>query len=264
MTLHNTTSLILETVANAQSLPDPTTVNGRTHVLVNTGTATATWSSTGATPFTENAVNVATITVAAGQFKMLHSNGTRWAVSPVASDTVIPAATVNPANLPLVNGFTSWNYDPIAWQGSGSPVSGAMNVIKLALPAGTVTNLHLLDGGGAGAGITNAHCALYNSAGALLSDSANLTAGWNASNVRTFVLVTPQVVTAGVYYAGFWISAATTPSLIRSTTGTPVNVNTSGATLRAATTTDVGLTTTAPATLGGKTASNFTYWVGAS
>lgn len=78
MPLHNTDSLTIETATAAESLPDPTTVGGRLHELVNTGGVTTVWSSTGATPFTEGGVNVATISVLRGETKQFQSDGTRW------------------------------------------------------------------------------------------------------------------------------------------------------------------------------------------
>ena len=78
MSLHDTDSYIVETATATESLPDPTTVNGRTHLLVNTGTATAVWSSTGATPFQQGGVSVATVSVARGQALQLQSDATQW------------------------------------------------------------------------------------------------------------------------------------------------------------------------------------------
>jgi hypothetical protein len=79
MALQATESYLLE-VDQATTLPDPATVNGRTHQIDNTSTATITITSTGATPFTENGVNVVSITLARGASKLLQSNGTRWVV----------------------------------------------------------------------------------------------------------------------------------------------------------------------------------------
>lgn len=80
MSLHDTDAYTVETATAAESLPDPTTVNGRTHLLVNTGTVTVTWSSTGATPFLQGGVAVATVSLARGQALQVQSDGTRWAV----------------------------------------------------------------------------------------------------------------------------------------------------------------------------------------
>lgn len=78
MPLHDTDSLVIETATAAESLPDPTTVGGRTHDLTNTGLSAAVWSSTGATPFQVDGANVATLSVPAGGVLRVHSDGTRW------------------------------------------------------------------------------------------------------------------------------------------------------------------------------------------
>lgn len=78
MPLHDTDAYIVETATAAESLPDPTTVGGRTHLLVNTGAATAVWSSTGATPFQQGGVNIATVSLTRGQALQVQSDGTRW------------------------------------------------------------------------------------------------------------------------------------------------------------------------------------------
>lgn len=107
MPLHDTDGLIVETATAAESLPDPTLHAGRTHDLTNTGTVTAVWSSIGATPFVENGANVATVSVARGQTKRVHSNGTRWSVEPYGSNRRVFAGTgVTDANGNLTFTFT--------------------------------------------------------------------------------------------------------------------------------------------------------------
>lgn len=78
MSLHDTDALSIETATAAESLPDPTTVGGRAHDLTNTGTVTAVWSSTGATPFQVDGVNVATVSVPRGGVMRVQSDGTHW------------------------------------------------------------------------------------------------------------------------------------------------------------------------------------------
>lgn len=78
MSIHDTDAYIVETASAAESLPDPTLWNGRTHLLVNTGTVTAVWSSVGATPFQQGGVNVATVSLTRGQALQVQSDGTRW------------------------------------------------------------------------------------------------------------------------------------------------------------------------------------------
>lgn len=77
MTLHNTDALVIEAGAAAESLPDPATVSGRTHNLVNNSNVTQTWSTAGA-GFVVGGANVATLTLTVGQSARIYSNGTRW------------------------------------------------------------------------------------------------------------------------------------------------------------------------------------------
>ena len=93
MSLHDTDSYIVETGTATESLPDPTVAPaGRTHLLQNTGTVPAVWSSTGATPFLVAGSPAATLTVPAGEFVQVHTDGTRW----VAVSTVGPTGPAGP------------------------------------------------------------------------------------------------------------------------------------------------------------------------
>lgn len=85
MSLHNTDALIIEAGGAGESLPDPTTVAGRTHELKNNANVAQTWSSVGATPFVVGGVNSTTLVLAVGQEARLYSNGTRWVVLSVVS-----------------------------------------------------------------------------------------------------------------------------------------------------------------------------------
>lgn len=86
MVLRDTDSLVLETATATESLPDPATVSVRTHDLTNTGSVTAVWGSTGATPFQVDGVNVATLSVPRGGTARVQSDGTHWVlIRPVGS-----------------------------------------------------------------------------------------------------------------------------------------------------------------------------------
>jgi hypothetical protein len=107
MVLHNTDALVVETLADATpSLPDPTTVPGRTHDLTNTSTAAATWSSTGATPFSIDGTPVATLVVPGGRARRVQSDGTRWVVAPTAARRVYAGTAVSDASGNAVFTFT--------------------------------------------------------------------------------------------------------------------------------------------------------------
>ena len=97
MPMHDTDSLIVEADGAAESLPDPVAVPGRTHVLVNTGAAAATWSSAGATPFLELGAPVATVSIPRGQVKRVQSDGARWVVMAETGRRITAATGVTDA-----------------------------------------------------------------------------------------------------------------------------------------------------------------------
>ena len=86
MTLYDTTAYQIVSADTANSLPDPVTVAGRTHILGNVGSAPSVWSSIGATPFTQFGVNIATITVPRAGVLLLYSDGAHWIITRNATD----------------------------------------------------------------------------------------------------------------------------------------------------------------------------------
>lgn len=141
MPLHNTDSLIIETDTAAESLPDPTTVNGRTHRLQNTGTVTVVWSSIGATPFSISGVNVATISIPRGQNVLVQSDGVRWVVF---TESLVPLVTtpVRALNTPFTPNLLRpvLGLYTVAIQGQTSLLAGDEGRIELrADPGAPVT-----------------------------------------------------------------------------------------------------------------------------
>lgn len=98
MSLHDTSALVVETTTAAEALPDPTTVNGRTHLLVNAGTTAAVWSSTGAAPFQQGGVNTATLTLGRGSSLLVQSDGTRWVAKSSGGRPMFAATGVTAAS----------------------------------------------------------------------------------------------------------------------------------------------------------------------
>ena len=134
-------------------------------------------------------------------------------------------------------------------------------------PGDKVTNLSFLSGATAAVSPTNWWFALYDTAGALIAQSADqLTAAWAADTIKTLALSSVYNVTAlGVYYAAIMVKAGTVPSLICRVaaraaangallTGYKVKAQTSGS----------GLTTTAPATIATPTTVVNRPWVAVS
>lgn len=96
MVLRNTEALVVETATAAESLPDPTGVNGRTHILVNTGTATAVWTSSGPpSPFLVDGVPAVSLSIPRGVLRIVQSNGAQWVVQPTAARRIFAAKGVS-------------------------------------------------------------------------------------------------------------------------------------------------------------------------
>lgn len=99
MALHDTEALLIETATAAETLPDPTTVGGRTHDLSNTAAVAAVWGSTGATPFLVDGAAVATLTVARGASARVQSDGTHWVlIRPANTRRIFAASAVTGSN----------------------------------------------------------------------------------------------------------------------------------------------------------------------
>lgn len=105
--------------------------------------------------------------------------------------------------------------------GAAAPATGVLLVQPVVLQSGdTITNISFVTGGTAATSPTAGFVALFNSAGALVANSADFgAAAMGASTVFTKALATPYKVPAsGVYYVGFCLSHGGAPTLL----GTPV------------------------------------------
>lgn len=133
MTLFNTAAFTLLTADTTPSLPDPATVANRTHQLVNMAATSATWSSVGATPFLQEGMSVATISVARGSAQLIYSNGTQWVtVNSAGGHRLFSATAVTNAS-----GIASFSF---------SPTFAAAPVVTLSVrPSATGTNGHFCE-----------------------------------------------------------------------------------------------------------------------
>jgi hypothetical protein len=131
--------------------------------------------------------------------------------------------------------------------------TGVATHVALPLKAGDVVRtLSFLSGATAAGTPTNHWAALYDTAGNLLAQSADLlTAAWAADTVKAFTLASlVQVTLSGVYYATCMVKATTPPSLM----GKSVNRAAAAGAIVAgqavlAQTSGSALTGTAPATI---------------
>ena len=92
-----------------------------------------------------------------------------------------------------------------------------LTTVALPLSAGDlVTKIAFKSGATAAGTPTNYWFALYDTAGNLISQTADqTTTAWAADTTKDLALATPYLVgTPGVYYAGIMVKATTVPSLI--------------------------------------------------
>lgn len=182
----------------------------------------------------------------------------------VSQRTAVSAPGFGPAD----HGLIAWSYDiSICSSGTIIPTAGLLQLVKIKLAeARTVTNvlIHLT---AAGATLTAGQNfgALFSSAGALLSQTADQATAWQSTGVKTMALAAPQDCSAGYVYAGFWANGSTLPTPSRSNLGHSAagNIGLAAPNLRWATA-DAALTTTAPANFGAQTALFTGWWVGLS
>lgn len=167
-------------------------------------------------------------------------------------------------------GFLTWAFDPvIATQTSGVTTSGTANVIKVKLSdVVNVTGFVISLGAAAGTpGATGNFACLYNSSKTLIGQTTDQSTAWSTSGVKQANFVAASTgsltnVAPGFYYFVFWMGfGGTAPTLRAGVNSSIVNSSLTAANSRYATTSDVGLTTTAPATLGTFTAANTSFWV---
>lgn len=161
------------------------------------------------------------------------STAAAWA-SPVQSEVSGPAA----------NALLAWNGDPTTASGSNSLATGVLLLQRIMVPATmTFTNLWFYIGT-AGATLTANEnlVGLYSSAGSLLSGSADQSTAWTSIGAKEIALTTPQTVTggAGVFVWAAALGNGTTMPVMAAfpvnSTAALVNIGTSAATTRFAST----------------------------
>ncbi|MFR0351779.1 hypothetical protein [Streptomyces sediminimaris] len=126
--------------------------------------------------------------------------------------------TSGPLWTPADHGLLSWTQDP-ATLGAGTDTMTAgvlyLMAVKVADPT-VVTNVHI-GIGEAGAGLTAAQnfAGLYDSAGTLLSGSADQSATFASAGHHAIALSSAQTLDPGVYYVAVLVNGTTPPQLVR-------------------------------------------------
>jgi hypothetical protein len=150
-------------------------------------------------------------------------------------------------------GWKAWAYDPAVPTTGTLGTGGVLYLTRLILRrAATIANLYFYVQT-AGVSLTNVGVGLWKASDksliqSLVNSGGATTAGWQSGGLKTCA-ITSSALAAGAYYAGYWATGTTQPSMLRCATGgSTFNAGTvlaSGNGLRFAAA-DTGLTTTAP------------------
>lgn len=177
---------------------------------------------------------------------------------------VLEAAGSPPAWAPADSNLLAWSADPMYGIGSVSAMNaGTLYLTKIKIPtAGTVTNISVRRT--ASTALTGVYLALFNSAGALLSQSASAHVAFGSSGLKTVALSVAQAVTPGFFFVGAWytgtsLTLGTVPGVI----GDDMNFGLASPNFRMSIST-TGLTTTAPNPFGAQTSSTLSPWAALS
>lgn len=160
-------------------------------------------------------------------------------------------------------GWLAWNYPPFSANTSATAgVAGTVYVARLPVPvSGNISNLYVAVGTPGAAMVAGQNfAALYSSTGALLQTTADQSAVWNSSGLKTMAIPTTPITSAFVYFAWF-ANAGTMPRFTAGANGAIVNGGLTGANALWASTSDTLRTTTMPANLGAFTAFPAAPWV---
>lgn len=139
--------------------------------------------------------------------------------------------------------------------------SGTLNMQAIYLKAGQlVTNIVLSAATTGAATPTNYFFALYDGSRNLLANTANqTTTAWAANTIKPLALTTPyRVPTSGLYYIGYYMTAATVPTLKGFTAKTGGQLASTAPILHGSSST--GLTTALPNPAAAITGGTTTFW----
>jgi len=173
-----------------------------------------------------------------------------------------------PTQIALDRDLKAWSFSSMLTAGTTAlTTAGTLYLVRVRrVPAGTVTNI-IVAVGTAGSSLTAGQCfaGLFNASGTLLSATADQAAAWGTTGTKTMALTTPQAITSGDYYVGFFFNGTTGPAFTRSanTTASATNVGLSAPNLESCSA-DTGLTTAMPATFGAQTSDSRGWWVALS
>ncbi|WPH59026.1 hypothetical protein SEA_LUCKYSOCKE_12 [Streptomyces phage LuckySocke] len=140
-----------------------------------------------------------------------------------------PLSDVNDATFtPADHGLIAWTHDPATLRSaSNATVSGTVYLAKVKIVnRSTVVSNIIVGIEAAGATLTAGQSlvGLYNSSGTRLAVSADQSANWTSTGLKTIALTTPQTLAVGSYYVAI-LSVGTTPPQFAMGAGGSTSVN---------------------------------------
>lgn len=167
---------------------------------------------------------------------------------------------------PVDHGLIAWSFDPANAGSNSTLTNGTLHLVRLWIPnPNTVVTGIILAAAVAGTSPTNCYVALFDASRNLLAQSANRAVAWGSgSGDKKNDLLTPQtIVNPGYVYAGWWCGGGTSPSFAKAAAALAGNVNNFNQTSTPRfSTSNTGLTTTAPSTAAAPTVLTSSYLVG--
>ena len=141
MALHSADTHTVKANTATESLPDPTTVSGRTIDLVNNAAVAAVWSSTGALPFQVDGIGLATLTVPRGGTARVQSDGTRWVmIRPTGARPAFAGTAVTDASGNAVFSFAAGLFPLVPVVSADIQFAASNNPIDFRVTALTATS----------------------------------------------------------------------------------------------------------------------------
>lgn len=181
-----------------------------------------------------------------------------------------PLSDVNDATFtPADHGLLAWTHDPATLRSaSNATTSGTVYLMKVKIVnRSTVVSNIILGIEAAGATLTAGQnlVGLYNSSGTRLAVSADQSANWTSTGLKTIALTTPQTLAVGSYYVAI-LSVGTTPPQFAMGAGGATSVNAGLSTGTARFLTGPSAQTSLPAsiTLGSQTPTSGARWAALS
>jgi hypothetical protein len=146
-----------------------------------------------------------------GILKWRDPNGVVYDLSTTGSGTT--SALTTPEDI----GYKTWNYDPISAANTLAPTAGVLYLLRVQVrKSDTLAKAWFAIASTAGMALTTGnYLGLYNSSGALVASTNDLTSSITSSGEQSYTFTSAASVTAGFYWVGLLFNGTTLPTLVR-------------------------------------------------